>query len=304
MLPPEVWQLVSDYLTTREFLVVSSLNRANRAYLCLRKAVRPKLLDASRSPNKPHPLFRNLHTLIAAGSYKITCFPSTLTSLDISYNKHIRVIDLPKLTRLRACGIPLTEELFTGLNLEELIIPSCDSIPLAVQRMTSLKQLDISKTCCDQFTLRNLHLTHLIAFNCPRLTDLSFMTSLTQLDISWRCGVGDRSLHTLVNLTKLDVSHNPQVINLHHLTKLTNLSARFCYLQSLPPNLTKLDLSHCQTRLQLNQLHRLRDLRIEGRECLIDQGSIDGLRLTKLNITDNPRIYHLESLLTLSLIHI
>jgi len=271
-LPVEVWQEISEYLATNDFLALSSCNREMRGYLCLRSASRPKRIELY--------LYRNLKRLSLVGGASVPRLPTSLQYLDISHNTQVADVTLPNLVELRAHRSRLCR--LDTPHLQRLSIAYSSIPPLG--HLSELRYLDIAGTRDDQVNLKGSKIEQLIAYSCPNLTDLSFLPNLRSLDISWN-NIDQSILVGLDRLVKLDISYTP-ITELGPMPHLTTLVARGCRLQRVPASVTDLDLSHTPNPVDLRGT-RIRYLKIAGADCAIGEQHITGLNLVKLDIDDN-----------------
>jgi hypothetical protein len=273
MFPVEIWQSISEYLGTEDFLALSSCSREIRSYICFYRAYKPRRIDLY--------LYRNLKQLSAVGSYDLTLAPLSLTSLDISHNDLVQHIALPNLLEFRGhrsrC-LTLDTPKLKRLSIPYSEVPDLSSIH-------QLEFLNVAGTSVTDSQLRGLTIERLIAYHCPNIRDLTSLTRLTYLDVSWNSQITPDSFAGLP-LVWLDISHT-RLTEVGDIPSLETLIARGCGLTSVPPNITYLDLTLSTTKLDLRNT-RIKKLKIANSP--IDLDAISGLDLVKLDIDDNPHV--------------
>jgi Leucine-rich repeat (LRR) protein len=249
-----------NYYVGREAISISGLNRANRRYIFIRSLYRP--CELARAIYLP--LLRNLRELDISGELRVN--PAILTrltrlvSLNISFNPYITYVNCPSLQHLEArcfstfiCG--LTQEGITNLP--------------------NLKSIDITDN--------------------SRIHCLNHLPTLERVIARRNSAIRDDSLHRLTNLSYLDISGNHKVTVLNHLSKLEELLANETQIQKDSISSLKLRKLEIDMNTHIDRLDFLRDtlriLSVRG-YCNV---SLAGLKLTELYADNNPYICDLKN---------
>ena len=269
-----------------------------------------------------------------------------LTSLDLSECKSIRSLDglrnLSKITNLNLNGcLSLTNlDQLKSLRLVSLELSQCRSLNdiNALSGMKSLTSLDLSYCQISNLdALKGLHgLTKLDLTNCQYITDLDFLTELSNLSFlklkSCSSLVSLKGLKGIEEFLDLDLTWCESITNLEDLRELRDLKSLtmhgcgslanidalsehlnltnliLCGCQSLAnieplgrlKNLQELDISWCESIKQfegLKDLRNLVNLKLDGSLCLTNLGSLKELKnLTKLTVSDCLDLQDLEGL--------
>jgi hypothetical protein len=280
MLPPEIWQAISEYLPTiydirlgrvsyfmyndyvgREAISVSSLNRANRRYIFIRSLYRPR--ELARAIYLP--LLRNLRELDLSGELKVNSAILTrltrLVSLNISFNPYITSVNCPSLQHLEARCF---STFICGLSQE------------GITNLPNLKTIDITDNS-------GIH-------------DLNHLPTLEKVVARRYSAIRDGSLQRLSNLRYLDISCNRKVTTLNHLSKLEELLANETQIQRDGISSLKLRRLEIDMNTHIDRLEYMKDtlriLSVRG-YCNV---SLAGLKLTELYAGNNPYIRDLKDL--------
>lgn len=240
----------------------------------------------------------SLKTLLIAGyhcaiSDAALIHHTQLRHLQIDHN--IRINNLRHLTNLSFLSIDsssITQDNITSLNLRTLLMSGCRLIT-NLNHMSLLQKLDIAggNTLIHNSGLSSLYnLKCLNACDNHNITTVSHFTNLTDLSVSYNCGVSEVNIKSL---KILNITNNPRITDLNSLTNLIDLTASYnsglhhTSLHNL--NLTRLDLSHNYGVSDISWMTNLRHLDISWNSA-IGNHVLKNIHPEYLDISYNSRI--------------
>jgi len=158
----------------------------------------------------------------------------------------------------------------------------------------------------DQILAPHPFITELNARANQLITNLAHLTRLEKLDTT-HSGIDDAAIKNNFALRELYASHNHKIMNVNHLTRLEKLDVfGRCGIDDVgisDLNLKELYATHNSKITNINHLIGLETLIISG-FCGLENDGISGLtNLTRLKVSNNPRITDINSLTRLKVLH-
>ena len=298
---PVIWQLISEFLPTKEAVTLRLVSKANADYLRISSSTRPSKLVI---PVMSH--LTELDLSHCCTPMELGLLPR-LSKLNITNNLSITHCNIPSLRELIAASSDVNPSSLEGLNLLTLDIHCCDigSLP----PLPCLTYLDARVTDIgDKDIEASLHLQTLKVAWVKGVSKLPF-ANLTSLDISYVSGVTERSLAQLPNpqlLTELDVTGNAWVSNVSYLPNLRKLyignsGVTQSGIQGLV-EVTELSVTDNQDIVDLTHMSKLTKLDIS--RSGVSQAGIAGLcQVEELRAIDCSTIHDISAMSKLRIIH-
>ncbi|EFC48469.1 leucine rich repeat protein [Naegleria gruberi] len=251
-LPNELVGKIIEYIETRHYPTISSVNRQFRECLFEKKSITIPLLFDRNFFTKFLNEFKNLQTITLKGE-AVRCIKALTTK--VKSNLKTLVVISPS-TFL--CPTIKTNWFFKGPNLESLIIYNCKKLKITSRYPNS--------------SLKKLHI-----INCGIIGMFECYSSITDLDISGS-NIDSPKLHT--SLRKLKLSGNDNLDQFEHLHLITHLCLsveRVIPELTLPQSIQYLDISGCKIVKILPRLPNLTHLVMDRSDVKVDFENLGSL---------------------------
>lgn len=254
---PELWQEVSEYLMTSDFLSLRLVCKAIANYIFPIYLVRPKkllplayrvrYLDLSHTKLALESEFPNLLELAANYAPNVKRVPPTVRVLHCAATSGISQQSLEKLDLLKINfqRNPKISDISSQKNLETIGAgPSLTQ--QGIQGLTKVRTLCFDKS----FSAINYH-----------IYDVSFM-SLRKLILERDTRIGQTSLNYLTNLVVLECKYHQDIFDVS-MCPLKRLIAPGTRISRVPSTLIELDCRYTRTLVDLSHLTKLRWLQAD-----------------------------------------
>jgi len=298
---PVIWQIISEFLPTKQALTLRLVTKANADYLRILSSTRPSKLVL---PVMSH--LTELDLSYCCNSIELGLL-TRLSKLNITNNQSITHCDIPSLKELIAASSAIDPSSLKGLNLITLDIHCCNigSLPC----LPCLTYLDARNTNIKDKDIEGLSKLQTLKIALVRGVSKLPFANLTSLDISYASSVTEKSLTQLPNphlLTELYMTGNSWISNISYLPKLRKLHIdNSGVTQSGIQGLVEVEeLSVANNHAIVDLTHMCKLTKLDISRSGVSQAGIAGLcQIEELRANDCTNIHDISAMSKLRIVH-